>query len=51
MTASSSATSTANGRQRRILAITFYYPFIDTDAVGEELTLTTATIPGMRAGA
>lgn len=47
MTAASSATSTANGRQEIILAdYLLYYPFIDTDAIGEEQTLTnTVTIP------
>lgn len=52
MTASSSATSTANGRQRLILCdYLLYYPFIDTDAVGEEQTLTTAvTIPRYASG-
>ncbi|MBK9019821.1 MAG: hypothetical protein IPL72_07380 [Sulfuritalea sp.] len=52
MTASSSATSTANGRQRLILCdYLLYYPFIDTDAVGEEQTLTTAvTIPRYSSG-
>lgn len=52
MTASSSATSTANGRQQLILCdYLLYYPFIDTDAVGEEQTLTTAvTIPRYASG-
>ena len=47
ISAASSATSTANGRQHMILAdLLLYYPFIDTDAVGEEQTLTnTVTIP------
>ncbi len=52
MTAASSATSTANGRQQLILCdYLLYYPFIDTDAVGEEQTLTTAvTIPRYASG-
>jgi hypothetical protein len=47
MSAASSATSTTNGRQGIILAdLLLYYPFVDTDAVGEEQTLTNAvTIP------
>lgn len=37
MTAASSATSTTNSRQHMILAdLLLYYPFIDTDAVGEQ---------------
>lgn len=37
MSGASSATSTTNGRQRIILAdYLLYYPFIDTDAVGEQ---------------
>lgn len=37
MSAASSATSTANSRQGFILAdLLLYYPFIDTDAVGEQ---------------
>lgn len=37
MSAASSATSTANGRQQVILAdLLLYYPFVDTDAVGEQ---------------
>ena len=52
MTASSSATSTANGRQELILCdYLLYYPFIDTDAIGEEQTLTTTvTIPRYSSG-
>ena len=52
MTAASSATSTANGRQRLILCdYLLYYPFIDTDAVGEEQTLTNSvTIPRYSGG-
>ena len=47
MSAASGAASTANGRQRIILAdILMYYPFIDTDAVGEQQDLTTSiTLP------
>ena len=47
MTAASSVTSTTNGRQKLILAdYLLYYPFIDTDAVGEEQVLTNGvTIP------
>ncbi|HQW52366.1 MAG TPA: hypothetical protein PL082_09955 [Tepidiformaceae bacterium] len=45
MTAASSATSTANGRQELILCdYLLYYPFIDTDAVGEEQTLTNSVV-------
>lgn len=37
MSAASSATATANGRQQVCLAdYLLYYPFIDTDAIGEE---------------
>jgi len=37
MSAASSTTSTANGRQQVILAdLLLYYPFVDTDAVGEQ---------------
>ena len=47
MSAASAAASTANGRQQIILAdILMYYPFIDTDAVGEQQDLTTSiTLP------
>lgn len=47
MSAASSTTSVTNGRQQVILAdLLLYYPFIDTDAVGEEQTLTNSvTIP------
>jgi len=47
MSAASSATSTTNGRQQMILAdLLLYYPFIDTDAVGEQQDLVnTVTIP------
>ncbi|MBK9077585.1 MAG: hypothetical protein IPL77_21915 [Flavobacteriales bacterium] len=52
MTAASSATSTTSGRQRLILCdYLLYYPFIDTDAIGEEQTLTTTvTIPRYSSG-
>jgi hypothetical protein len=37
MSAASSGTSTANGRQQIVLAdLLMYYPFVDTDAVGEQ---------------
>lgn len=37
MSAASSATSTLNGRQQIVLAdLLMYYPFVDTDAVGEQ---------------
>ncbi|MEY2760089.1 MAG: hypothetical protein RIR33_3867 [Pseudomonadota bacterium] len=37
MSAASSATSTTNGRQQIVLAdLLMYYPFVDTDAVGEQ---------------
>lgn len=40
MTAANAATSTANGRQRIALCdYLMYYPFIDTDAVGEQQDL------------
>jgi len=47
MSAASAAASTANGRQQIILAdILMYYPFVDTDAVGEQQDLTTSiTLP------
>lgn len=47
MSAASSATSTTNGRQQIILAdYLLYYPFIDTDAVGEQQDMVnTVTIP------
>lgn len=47
MTQASGATSTANARQSILLCdYLLYYPFIDTDAVGEEQTLdNTVTIP------
>lgn len=47
MSAASSATATSNQRQRLIVAdYLMYYPFIDTDAVGEEQTLeNTITLP------
>ena len=37
MSAASAATSTTNGRQQIVLAdLLMYYPFVDTDAVGEQ---------------
>lgn len=52
MTAAASATSTANGRQRLILAdYLLYYPFLDTDAVGEEQPLVNVvTLPRYTGG-
>jgi hypothetical protein len=52
MSLSSSATSGPNGRQLLMLAdYLLYYPFIDTDAVGEEqLMENTVTIPRYPAG-
>lgn len=52
MTAASSATSTTNGQQALILAdYLLYYPFIDTDAAGEEQTLANSVaIPRYAAG-
>lgn len=47
MSGASSGTSTTNGRQQVILAdLLLYYPFIDTDAVGEQQDMVNAvTIP------
>jgi len=47
MSAASSGTSTLNGRQQIILAdLLLYYPFVDTDAVGEQQDMINAvTIP------
>lgn len=52
MSGASAATSTANARQRLCLAdYLLYYPFIDTDAVGEQQDLVnTVTIPRYDAG-
>lgn len=52
MSAASSATSTTNGRQQLILAdLLLYYPFIDTDAVGEQQDLVNAVeIPRYTSG-
>ncbi len=52
MSAASGATSTANGRQQVILAdILMYYPFVDTDAVGEDQLLTNGmTLPRYSSG-
>ncbi len=44
MSAASSATSTTNGRQQLIVAdLLLYYPFVDTDAVGEQQDMVNAT--------
>jgi hypothetical protein len=47
MSSASSATSTTNGRQEVVVAdYLLYYPFIDTDAIGEEQVLdNTVTLP------
>jgi hypothetical protein len=52
MTSASSATSTNNGRQELALCdYLMYYPFIDTDAVGEQQDLdNTLTLPRYGAG-
>lgn len=52
MSGASSATSTTNARQGLILAdYLLYYPFIDTDAVGEQQDMTnTVTIPRYEGG-
>jgi len=52
MSAASSATSTTNGRQQIVLAdLLMYYPFVDTDAVGEQQDMVnTATIPRYTSG-
>jgi hypothetical protein len=52
MSAASGATSTANGRQLLMLAdYLLYYPFVDTDAVGEEQVMENlVTIPRYPAG-
>ncbi|HSW33436.1 MAG TPA: hypothetical protein VLH36_07450 [Steroidobacteraceae bacterium] len=52
MTAANSATSTANGRQQLALCdYLLYYPFIDTDAVGEQQDLNnTVPLPRYSAG-
>lgn len=51
MSNANGATSTSNQRQRLILAdYLLYYPFIDTDAVGEEQTMEN-TVPIPRYGA
>jgi len=43
MSGASSATSTTNGRQQMILAdLLLYYPFVDTDAVGEQQDMVNA---------
>jgi hypothetical protein len=52
MSAASSTTSTTNGRQEIALCdYLLYYPFIDTDAIGEEQTMdNTVTIPRYTSG-
>lgn len=52
MSAASSATSTTNGRQEiAVCDYLLYYPFIDTDAIGEVQTLdNTVTIPRYSGG-
>jgi len=52
MTSASAVTSTTNGRQEVMLAdYLMYYPFIDTDAIGEEQTLTNGiTLPRYTSG-
>lgn len=52
MSAASSATSTTNGRQLLLLAdYLMYYPFVDTDAVGEEQVMeNTLTLPRYTSG-
>jgi hypothetical protein len=52
MSAANSNTSTANGRQQMLLAdLLLYYPFIDTDAVGEQQDMVnTVTIPRYSGG-
>ncbi len=52
MSAAASATGTTNGRQQVALCdYLMYYPFIDTDAIGEEQTLdNTVTLPRYGSG-
>jgi hypothetical protein len=52
MSAASSATSTTNGRQQIVLAdLLMYYPFVDTDAVGEQQDMiNTVTLPRYTSG-
>jgi len=52
MSAAASATSTTNGRQQIVVAdYLLYYPFIDTDAIGEVQTLdNTVTLPRYTGG-
>ena len=52
MSAAASATSTTNGRQQiAVCDYLLYYPFIDTDAIGEEQTLdNTVTLPRYTSG-
>lgn len=53
MTAAASATATSNQNQRLLLAdYLMYYPFFDTDAIGEEQTTTpTVVLPRYATGA
>jgi hypothetical protein len=52
MSAASSGTSTLNGRQQIVLAdLLMYYPFIDTDAVGEQQDMIqSVTLPRYTSG-
>lgn len=51
MSAASSATATSNQNQRLLLAdYLLYYPFIDTDAVGEQQDMTVGALPRYAAG-
>lgn len=52
MSAAASATSTTNGQQQICVSdYLLYYPFIDTDAIGEEQTLdNTVTLPRYTSG-
>jgi len=52
MSAASSTTSTTNGRQQIVLAdLLMYYPFVDTDAVGEQQDMIqTVSLPRYTSG-
>lgn len=51
MSAAASATSTSSQNQRLLLAdYLLYYPFIDTDAVGEQQDMTAGVLPRYAAG-
>jgi len=51
MSAAASATSTSSQNQRLVLAdYLLYYPFIDTDAVGEQQDMTAGALPRYTAG-